>query len=244
MIYLVFCLVFVPYIVFAQSSIGVNIGLQNSLYFSTYSKVLDIPSCCEEYSNPVSNSISLGLFHTLLLNQKFGLLTSVQYSSLTASTTSKASYPVLINNSVQNAEFLYTSVFRFNNLELTSGIQYSINDNFSFGSRIGVVMEFATNYTQKEEIVTTGVDYKNSNFESVSNKSIENSLFKPTIVLFTQYSKPISKNISFISRLDVSTIFGDNSIPINKTSLHTRLLLGIEIPIDKFTNTSPLEPKE
>lgn len=244
MIYIVFSLVLVPYILFAQSSIGVNIGLQNSMYFSTYSKVLDIPSCCEEYSNPVSYSFSLGLFHTLLLNQKLGLLTSIQYSSLTASTTSESSYPVLINNSVQNAEFLYTSEFRFNNIELTSGIQYSVNDNLSFGSRIGVVMEFSTKYTQKEEIVTTGVDYKNPNFESVSNKSIENSMFKPTIVLFAQYIKPISKNISFISRLDVSTIFGDNYIPINNSSLHTRLLLGIEIPIDKFTNTSPLQPKE
>ncbi len=239
---IIFFIFLFPVIAFCQSSIGVNIGYQNSLYFNTYSKVLDIPSCCKEYIKPISNSISFGLFHTAILNQNLSLISTFQYSSITPTSIVNISYPVLINNKLQTVDFEYTSNFSFSQIALSSGIEYIISNAFSIGSRVGLVSEFDTKYSQNENILTEGVQYKNPDFESVSNRTISSFVVKPTLVAFVHYKYPMNRNYSIVSRLDVATVLGNNSIPINRSNLQTRLLLGIEYYFINTSKDNPLNP--
>lgn len=241
---IVLLLLILPEFLLAQSSIGVNVGLQNSGYISEYNKVLDFKSCCPMFYSPVSNSLLFGLSHTVLLNDEFNIFTTLQYSNVKPSTSAIYSYPILKNNTVQNIDFEYTSQFSFHQFELSSGIDYILSSHFSLGTRLGIVSEFSTTYSQTEKILTEGVQYTNPNFEQISNQNIDNTVFKGIWSGFMMYKTSLNKDVNFTARLEVATIFDKGLLPINVPSFLTRLLVGIDVPLDKNTKTSPLNPEK
>jgi len=241
---IILLLLILPQILFSQSSIGLSIGIQNSLYNTEYNKVLDFPSCCPMFFSPVSNSLLLGLSHTYLINDEFNLFSTIQYSNVKPSTSSIYSYPILKDNTVQNVDFEYTSTFSFHQLDFSTGIDYILSTHFSIGSRFGVVTELSTTYSQTENILTEGVQFTNPTFEQISNQSINNSVFKGIWSGFILYKTPVNKEINFTARLEVATIFDNNLLPINVPSFISRLLVGIDVPLDKNTKTSPLNPEK
>lgn len=219
-------------------------GLQNSVYFAEYSKVLDFKSCCPQYFSPVSNSMVLALSHSYILNEDFNLFTTLHYTNVKPSTTSVYSYPILKGNTVQNIEFEYTSQFSFHQFEFSSGIERILTSHFSFGARLGIVSDFSTNYSQSEGIITEGVQYTNPNFEPIINQPIENTIFKGSLSAFLMYKTPINNTINFISRLEGSTIVDSGNLPINVPSFFTKIFIGIDIPLDNNSKTSPLNPEK
>lgn len=237
-------LFFLPVLMFGQSSIGVSVGLQNSAYITEYSKVLDFQSCCPMFYSPVSNSLLLGITHSYILNDDLNLITALQYSRLNPSTSAIYSYPILKDNKVQNIDFEYVSQFSFHQFELSSGIERILSNHFSLGARVGIVSEFSTNYSQFERILTEGVQYTNPNFEQIVNQDIENTTLKGIITGFLIYKTPINTDVNFVSRLEFATIYDKGKLPINVTSFFTKLLIGIDIPLDKNTKTSPLNPEK
>lgn len=234
----------IPSLIFGQSSFGVSVGLQNSAYITEYSKVLDFQSCCPMYFSPVSNSFLLGISHSFIINDDINLFTALQYSQVNPSTSSKYSYPILKDNTVQNVDFEYTSQFSFHQFELSSGIERILNNHFSLGSRLGIVSELSTNYSQSERILTEGVQYTNPNFEQIVNQDVENTTIKGIMAGFLIYKTPINTDVNFVSRLEFATIFDRGNLPINVSSFFTKLLIGIDIPLDKNTKTSPLNPEK
>jgi len=242
---ILFIILFIlPSLMFSQSSIGVSIGLQNSTYVTEYSKVLDFQSCCPKFFSPVSNSFLLGITHSYILNENVNIFSTIQYSNLNPSTTAIYSYPILKDNKVQNIDFEYLSQFSFHQIELSSGIERIINNHFSVGARLGLVSELSTKYSQSERILTEGVQYTNPNFEQIVNQDIENTSLKGIMAGFFIYKTPINTNVNFVSRLEFATIYDRGKLPINVPSFFTKLLIGIDIPLDKNTKTSPLNPEK
>lgn len=241
---IILLLLIVPQILFSQSSIGLSIGIQNSAYITEYNKVLDFKSCCPMFYSPVSNSLLLSLSHTYLINDEFNLLTTIQYSKVQPSTSAIYSYPILKDNTLQNVDFEYTSTFSFHQLDISTGIDYVLSSHFSIGSRLGIVSELSTTYSQTERILTNGVQYTNPNFEQISNQSIDNSVFKGIWSGFMMYKTPVNKDFNFTARLEVATILDKPVLPINVPSFISRLLVGIDIPLDKNSDTDPLNPKK